>query len=483
MQLFAKFASGPVAFLLLYWIPLEGLKPEAQLVLAVFGWMVLWWMTRPVPWAIACLLPLILFPFIGIMTIGRTVGLYGQNIFFFIWGTNLMGYAMHRHGLAKRFALWFLSFRRMGATTGRLGFGFMLVGGLVSMFVADNGSVAIMIPISMSLVFYVRTLAQNAGLQATNFGAFMALGTLYGAVAGGKSTIAGIPHNALGVALLEEATGRTLGWFQWMMVGVPVFLATLVLYFCILRLFLPPEFSHIPGGTDLLRQEREKLGPLSPGERGTLFVFLTMVLLFTLPTFIGLALGSDHGVTEWVNESVTIWSVPVAVLLLLFSTPVDWSKGEFVLSWRDAARESPWDIMLLVTAAVAVAGTLVEFGVVEFVGGLLGGLDMSPATLPFVAAYMVAIVTNFFSGVAATSFFGSLLIPVAQQIGFNPASMAMLIPNVAVGIMLPWAGAAAGTAFASGQIEMKNMIRVGAVATLIFPFLVAIIHILFAPIL
>ncbi len=77
MKLFAKFASGPVAFLLLYWIPLEGLKPEAQLVLAVFGWMVLWWMTRPVPWAIACLLPLILFPFIGIMTVGRTVGLYG----------------------------------------------------------------------------------------------------------------------------------------------------------------------------------------------------------------------------------------------------------------------------------------------------------------------------------------------------------------------------------------------------------------------
>ncbi|MCH8268761.1 MAG: anion permease, partial [Acidobacteria bacterium] len=67
MKLFAKFASGPLAFLLLYMLPLEGLEPKAQLVMAVFGWVILWWMTQPVPWAVTSFLPLILFPFLRVM--------------------------------------------------------------------------------------------------------------------------------------------------------------------------------------------------------------------------------------------------------------------------------------------------------------------------------------------------------------------------------------------------------------------------------
>jgi len=85
------------------------------------------------------------------------------------------------------------------------------------------------------------------------------------------------------------------------------------------------------------------------------------------------------------------------------------------------------------------------------------------------------------SGTAATTFFGSILIPAAQQIGWNPASMAMLIPNVALGFMLPWAGAAAGTAFATGELDMKNMIRIGAVSTVAVVVIRAGLHILLAP--
>ncbi|MCZ6751234.1 MAG: SLC13 family permease [Acidobacteria bacterium] len=483
MKLFAKFASGPLAFLLLYMLPLEGLEPKAQLVMAVFGWVILWWMTQPVPWAVTSFLPLILFPFLGVMNSGSTARLYGQNIFFFVWGTSLMGYAMQRHGLAKRFALWFLSFRWLNGHTHRLVFGFMMASGLISAFISDNAVVAIMIPMGMALVAYIRTLAGVSGSEKSQFGALMALGTLYGTQAGGKATIAGLPHNALAVALLEETTGRTLGWFNWMLAGVPIFLVTLTVYFFILRFFLPPEITVIPGGEELFRREREKLGPMTPGERGTLFIFLTMVLLFTLPTLVGLTLGSAHPLTQWTNSVLSIWAVPVVVLLLLFSVPVNWRKNEFVLNWREAVQHSPWDILFLVTAAVAIAGTLVDLGLVKFIGGWISGLGMGPYGMPFFSAYLVAFGTNFFSGAAATSFFGSILIPAAQQVGFNPASMAMLIANVAVGLMLPWAGAAAGTAFASGQIEMKNMIRVGVVATLIFPFLVAAIHILIAPIL
>ena len=481
MKLLLRFAAGPLTFLVLYFLPYEGPSPEGRVALAIFGWVIMWWMTQPVPWGISSLLPLLLFPAFGLMSIGNTVSLYGQNIFFWIMGTILLGYAMHRHGLAKRFALWFLSLKVVSGSTHRLAFGFMLVTGMVSMVVSDAASVAMMIPVGISLGAFVRTITGTGSLVKSNFAAFLALGALYGAEAGGTATIAGIPHNALAVALLEQLTGRTLGWFNWMFAGVPIFITVLIAFYFILRWFLPPEVRAIPGGQEFIRKEREKLGPFTAGERATLFVFLVMIFLFTFPTLLSLTLEAGHPVLAWSRQALSIWVVPPTIMLLLFSTPVNWKKGEFVLTWREAVEHSPWGIMILCTTAVAVTNALVDFGLIEYAGRLMAGLGLSKFSLPYVSAAIVAVSTNMISGTAATTLFGSILIPAAQEIGFNPASMAMLIPNVALGIMLPWAGAGAGTAFATGEIDMKNMIRIGVISTVVLVFLKATIHILLSP--
>ena len=475
-----KFASGPIVFALLYAIPYEGMVEQGRLALAVFGWMIAWWMARPVPWAAASLLPLVLFPMFNVMTVGATAALYGQSIFFWIWGTILMGYAMDRHGLAKRFALWFMSSRWIGGNSHRVVFAFMLATGLMSMVVSDAATVAVMIPVAVSLTAFLRGVRPR-GEGQSNFGAFLALGALYGSVAGGTATIAGIPHNGLSVTLLEQLTGRALGWFEWMTAGLPVFGVTLCLFYCVLRFFLPLEFKAVPGGAEFLQKEREALGPIAPGERATLFVFLTMVALFVLPALLNLFLGSLHPLSVWSAGALNLYVVPPIVILLLFSTPVDWKKGQFVLGWRDVVSHSPWDIMILVTAAAGVVDALVEFGYADLAGEAVAGLGFGSVSLAFVASFVVAFSTNVMSGVAATGLFGGIFIPAAEQVGLNPASMAILIPNAAVGIVLPWAGAACGTAFATGQIEMKNMIRIGLAATCLFAFTAAAVHLLMAP--
>jgi di/tricarboxylate transporter len=117
------------------------------------------------------------------------------------------------------------------------------------------------------------------------------------------------------------------------------------------------------------------------------------------------------------------------------------------------------------TGAVAMTDALNQFGFLEFTNGVIGGLGMGSAGLPFLAAGATVVGTNLFSGTAAATLFCSIFIPTAQEVGFNPASMAILIPNVAVGILFPWAGASAGTAFASGFLDMREMIKVGVVAS------------------
>ena len=349
----AGLASGPLAFAMVYFLlPIEGLEWSGRVTLALFAWMAVWWMAEPIPWAITCLLPLAVLPLLGVMRIEGVAALYGQNIFFWIWGTTMLGYAMEKHGLARRIALWFLSQRGVAGSTARLTFMYMLGAATLSSVTSDAAVVAMMIPIGMSLTAYVRDATGGLARQRSPFAALLALGTLYGSQAGGVATIAGIPHNALAVALLDKLSGRTLGWFEWMMVGVPLSLTLLVCFYFFLRFFFPPEIASIPGGEAFVRAERSKLGPMSRAEINVLIAFAVMVVLFTLPSLAGLALGDAHPVAGRLRAALPIWIVPVVVLLVLYLLPIHLARREMTLTWKDSAVNAPWNIMLLCMAAV-----------------------------------------------------------------------------------------------------------------------------------
>ncbi len=95
-----KLVAGPVSFLVVYLLITDELSPEGRLVLATFVWCAVWWVAQPIPWAVTSLLPLAIFPLLGVMRAGETAALYGQNIFFWIFGTVMLGWAMEKHGLA-----------------------------------------------------------------------------------------------------------------------------------------------------------------------------------------------------------------------------------------------------------------------------------------------------------------------------------------------------------------------------------------------
>jgi sodium-dependent dicarboxylate transporter 2/3/5 len=479
-----RLLSGPAAFALTLAVPLE-LSYPGRVALATFVCVIVWWMTQPMPWAIAAMLPFLVFPAAGVMNIADTMALYGQPIFFWILGTVLMGYAIEKHGLAYRFALNFLALRGIGGRMMRLTFIYMLIVGLISTFISDAATVAMTIPIGMSVVRHTWTMTGSApgGTPSTplgartNFASFITLGTLYASVAGGAATIIGVPHNAIAVAILEQVTGRQLGFFEWMIVGVPVFLALLVAFYAVLWLFVPPELRTIPAGEEFLRGERAKLGPMRPNERRVLLVFWLMIALFTVPPLLVVALGGGNPLAAWMTRALPVWVVPPAVLFLLFTIRSAEHAGEGLLSWRDAETNGPWNSMFLVGGAVAMTDALVRFGFADAVGSMVTTLGIGPLLLPYLAAVAAGVTTNFISG---TALLASIFVPAAQQIGFNPASMAILLGHLGVGLIFPWAGATAATTFTAGDVSMGRMIGVGLVATAVFIVLVATIHVLMA---
>ena len=472
----SRLIAGPIAFAVVMALPLA-LPYEGRVALATFVCAIVWWMTQPMPWAMAAMLPFLVFPAAGVMDIADTIRLYGQPIFFWIMGTVLMGFAIEKHGLAHRFALAFLALKGIGGKTNRLMFTYMLIVGVISMFVSDAATIAMTIPIGMSIVRHTWTMTGGPATKGTNFAAFVTLGTLYASVAGGAATIMGVPHNAISVALLEQFTGRQLGFFEWMAAGVPVFIALLVAFYGTLWVLVRPEIRDIPSGEAFLRGERAKLGPLSTNERRVLIVFVTMVLLFTLPTLASLLLGEEQTLAAWITRALPIWTVPAAVMFLLFTIRSSGPGDASLVTWRDVELHGPWSSMFLVGGAVAMTDALTQFGFVELMGGWIRALGIGLDVLPYLAATVVGISTNFISG---TALYCSVFIPAAAQIGFNPASMAILIGNMAVGLIFPWAGATAATAFAAGEIGIKPMIRIGAIATAIFIVVVATIHVMLA---
>jgi sodium-dependent dicarboxylate transporter 2/3/5 len=473
-----RLLAGPIAFAVVMTSGLS-LSYEGRVALATFTCAIVWWITEPMPWAMAAMLPFLIFPAAGVMNIADTMALYGQPIFFWIMGTVLMGYAIEKHGLAQRFALVILAIRGVGGKTYRLMFAYMLIVGIISMFVSDAATIAMTIPIGMSVARHVRTLAGAgaATVPGTNFAAFITLGTFYASVAGGTATIMGVPHNAISVSLLEKFTGQQLGFFEWMSIGVPVFVALLVAFYTTLWVLVRPEISEIPSGEAFLRAEREKLGPLRSDERRVLLVFAAMVTLFTLPTLAGLALGSGHPLAALATRALPVWVVPPAVMLMLYTIRSASDPGAGLLTWKDTELHAPWSSMFLVGGAVAMTDALTKFGFVEFVGEIVMGLGLSRTALPFVAGTVVAVATNFISG---TALYCSIFIPAAAQIGYSPASMAILIGNLAVGLIFPWAGATAATAFAAGEVGLDRMIKLGVLVTAIFIVVAATVHLMLA---
>lgn len=457
-------------------VPLD-LPYEGRVVLATFICAIVWWITEPIPWAMAAMLPFLVFPAAGVMDIVATMRLYGQPIFFWIMGTVLMGYAIEKHGLANRFALAFLAMRGVGGRTNRLMFVYMLIVGVISWFISDAATIAMTLPIGMSIVRHTGTITGRV-TAGSRFAAFVTLGTFYASVAGGAATIMGVPHNAVALDLLGRFTGRQLGFFEWMSAGVPVFIALLLAFYGVLWVLLRPEIQDIPSGETFLRGEQEKLGPVRPNERRVLTVFAAMVTLFTLPSIATLALGASHAWTAAIARALPVWVVPFAAMFLLFTIRSSDDASDGLLNWKDAEHHAPWGSMFLVGGALAMTDALTQFGFVELMGSTIGGLGLGATTLPYIAASVVGLSTNFMS---ATPLYCSVFIPAAAQVGFNPASMAILIGNMAVGLIFPWAGATSATAFAAGDVRMGQMIRIGLVVTVLFILITATIHLLLSP--
>ena len=103
----------------------DGLTPAAWQTAAVVMLMAVWWTTEAIPIAATAMLPLVLFPTMGVLDMPATAARYANDIVFLSMGGFLIAVAMERSGLHRRVALGIVA--KVGTRPRRLVLGLSLI--------------------------------------------------------------------------------------------------------------------------------------------------------------------------------------------------------------------------------------------------------------------------------------------------------------------------------------------------------------------
>jgi len=450
----AALALGPLLALAVYaGVGADALTPAGRATLAVAAWMAAWWLTEAVPLAATAMLPLALFPLLGVGSAEQTAAPYASSIVFLFLGGFVLGLGMQRCGLHRRLALLVLG--AAGNDTWRLIGAFMLVTALLSMWISNTATVIMLLPIASSLLATVA--APGADGEAPPFGTLgtaLMLGVAYAASIGGVATLIGTPPNLILAAFLREQYGVQVDMLDWLAVGLPftvIMLPAAWLY--LTRVVARGAPRTLPGSRQLFAQQRRALGRMTVAERVVLIVFLLAVIGWVLRPQI-VALTGLTGLSDPV--------VAMCAALALFAIPVQVRPWTFAMDWN-TARTLPWDILLLFGGGLSLAAAIARHGVDGFLASGITAMGGAPSWLIVLAVTaLVIFLTEVTSNTAVTATLLPVIAASATGLGLAPAPLLVAVAVAAsCAFMLPVATPPNAIVFASGQVTIAQMARAG----------------------
>ena len=450
--------SGPVVFALLLLLPApEELAIEGWRVAAVAALMITWWITEAIPIPATALLPIVLFPVLGVTDIAGATTPFANPLIYLFMGGFIIALGMEKSGLHRRIALDIV--RRVGTRPTSIILGFMIAAAFLSMWVSNTATTLMMLPIALSIIALVETeQAMEKGQLETNFALVLLLGLAYACNIGGIATLIGTPPNALMAGYMLDNHGVEIGFAQWMMLGVPLVLVTLPILFVMLtRVLFPVRLSRLPGGRDVIREELHKAGTMTRAEKQVAIIFaLTAGLWVTRPML-----------ESWI-PGISDTGIAIFGALLLFLFPLDWRRWQFVLDWNDAKR-LPWEVLILFGGGLSLAAGITGSGLADWIGTAFQILDgISILWLIMIALAVTIFLTEVTSNTATAAAFLPILASAAISMGFDP--MLLAIPAAVAAscaFMLPVATPPNAIVYGSGYISIPQMARAGFVFNLI----------------
>ncbi|MFM1879216.1 MAG: hypothetical protein RLZZ241_2082 [Bacteroidota bacterium] len=465
--------AGPLVFLILLNLPDYLVSEAGDKVLATGAWMIIWWISEAVSIAVTALLPLLIFPLLGIMD-PETVGAnYGSPIIFLFFGGFILALALEKVNLHRRIALSII--HKTGTGPERVILGFMIATGSLSMWISNTASTVLMLPIALSVIRLLSNDGDGFTSKDRNFAMSVMMGIAFSANAGGIATVIGTPPNSVLIGLLENEYHIEVSFLKWMTLGLPVSIILIALsYWVLVKWMFPCKGLQFGATKDLIRDELQKLGPPSGREKMVMVIFGITVFLWIFRTLI------NHLIP---GLGLTDTAISLFGALALFVVPYNLKKGDFILEWEDTSRLA-WGILMLFGGGLALARGMSSSGLVDIVSGAIANSGVGVLMTATLLIALMLFMTELMSNVALVAVLAPVVAGIA--LGLDIPLLHLLIPVTiasSCAFMLPMATPPNAIVFASGYIKVHQMARVGLILNLISVVLLVLLFQFVVPLL
>jgi sodium-dependent dicarboxylate transporter 2/3/5 len=465
---------GPIVAIALYAIPMPGISQKAHVLAAIIGWVVVWWITEPIPIPVSALLGAVLCVLFGVASAKVAFAPFADPIIYVFLGSFIIAEAMAIQGLDRRFAYAIMSLKWVGDSAGRILFAYGFIAAFISMWISNTATTAMMFPIGLGIVHAMAEMTTaKAGKEIDPYRMRYATGMMlmaaYAASAGGIGTPVGTPPNLIGIAMIDRFAGVRIPFFQWMLFAIPLLAVMFVLLHLLMHALHKPALARVEGSHEYVKEELRKLGNWTPGQKNVLLAFLITVALWIIPGFLALLYGANSSPFKAYSNYLPEGAAALVGATLLFILPTNWKRREFTISWKQAARID-WGTLLLFGGGLTLGSLMFDLKLAEAVGK--GLLNWAGATslwgVTFSAIYISILVSEATSNTASANMVVPVMIALSQAGGINPVPPAIgATLGASWGFMLPVSTPPNAIVYGSGMVPITKMIRAGFIFDLV----------------
>jgi sodium-dependent dicarboxylate transporter 2/3/5 len=456
-------AAGPLSLLVIIGFAPSGLTPEGARVLGVALWMTIWWVTGPIPLGATALLPLVLFPVLGVASPREAATPYANEFIFLFLAGFMLAAALERWNAHARVAYTIVT--TVGTAGGRrVVFGVMVATAFMSLWISNTATTAMMYPIALAVGALFGTAK-----DADNLRTALMLGVAYAASIGGVGTLIGTPPNLIFAGAARELAGTEVDFVSYMGVGLPVVAVLLPLCWLLLMALFPGRVTFTDEAREALRVKRAALGPLRGTERAALWIFAMTAVAWVAREPKDLGFVRIPGLTDLVPRltDASVGLLGALATFMIVARAPDGSRQP-VLSWNEA-RGIPWEVLLIYGGGFSFATAMETQGVAAWLGNLMTGFAGWPTIgIFFGVATIILVLTELASNTTVAAMAMPIVASLADAVGQPRITLMLLTTIVAsAGFALPTATAPNIIVFGSGKITVRQMARAGVLLDII----------------
>ena len=397
--------------------------PIQSRLIATVVFLVTLWTNEALPLGVVSLLPIILFPSLGILDTNSTTANYSKSIIFLFLGGFLLAIAVEKIGLHKIIAKKLLSFFP-NSSRGVI-FALAITSASLSSLLSNTTTALLLMPIALFLT-------DNTALKIR-----FVLAVAYGASVGGIITPIGTPPNLILMGFLQDNQLQSLTFVTWMLKTIPLASMMLIVVSYILSL----------GVTDIkVAKLQDENQPLTQDQKRLKNILLLLVATLGLNSF---------------------FELKEAGILLGFGLLMIMPRIGF-LKWSDT-KQIPYEVIFLFGAGFSIAAAFSHTHLAQAIAQMLLSLtELSPIVLILIVASLITFTTEVTSNTALIS----IALPIIYSLGQASNIDIKLILMVATicasyAFMLPIATPPNAIAMSSNVLTIKDMAKFGIVFNIV----------------